>query len=180
MTCTSLARKLVLPLVLAACSSPPPTFSARGVEHLSASAEPNTVELFFIEPLNRTQCDGCVIVEVIEGRERSAYFVHPNPSCGLLRAHSNGTRGGYDKDGTYVVGVTLNLKGVKELARCLQNSSSEHGSSQFLVVVEGQVVGTTFVSDRDPEFSLLFFHGTGLLEAVDRALSVPLVEQEKI
>jgi len=174
-------RELMLMLLaVSACKSPPPSFSARGVENLITSPDPSSVELFLANYGVDVDCDECVIVETLEGRKRTAYFVQPKPSCSLRREHSKGTRGELEENGEYSLFVGLNPKGAKELARCVENSTSDDGTRKFLVVVQGKAVGTTLVSDRDPEFPLLLFSGTSLLEAVGRALSIIPVRQEQL
>jgi hypothetical protein len=175
-----LGSTLIAAVVVAGCASLPPSFSARGVEYLSKSSDPRTVDLFFIEGGVFVECEDCVIVETIEGRKRSAHFVHPEPSCSFRPIHSRGTRGGYSEEGGYAVWVGLTDQGSKQVTRCLRNSTPSHGSAEFLVVVQDQVVGTTYLHGSDLEFSHLFFHGTGLLEAVARALFVFPVQAQEI
>ena len=123
----------VLALAVSSCTHSAPLLIL-GVEHLDTTDESGVLELRAARFGSTSACEDCSIVDFREGQKRSAYFVPRAPSCAITRDGIESTILLDAKLGdNWVVKLTLNAEGLREVEPCVDLVSPAHASSIFWV-----------------------------------------------
>jgi hypothetical protein len=157
-------------LMLLACREPTPS-SARGLDHLDLSQNSRAVQFFRGFDGRVEGCPGCVLVEILIGDQREAYFVEPSPSCELEEAHVSRAAGGPSSE-SFGVYLLLNEGGMRELGKCARRApEGDLLGAEFLIVLGGRFIDTVRIDEGELRDDFLLLVGPLELQAVLEALA---------